>query len=304
LKLNSSEIEKLLEFLNFLQACSNDYEKTTNIFHLAEKNGFHITPEHFYDTIPNVKELSDKVFEVKENIHIDWNEENQLNLLEKLHEYSSEFQKLIQNKKFDANNGSFEWHDASVYYSIIRHFKPHQIVEVGIGNSTILASLASQKNNDTSITAIDPFVSNSFLKKIPDSVDIIKKPIQDFPVSFFKKLSKNDILFIDDSHVCKIGSDVNYLFLEILPELNPGVLVHIHDIFLPGQYPRDWILNDHRRFWNEQYILQAFLIENSEFEVLLANAFLSHKHPQKLTEFFKIDNLGGGGSFWMRKKNN
>ena len=122
-------------------------------------------------------------------------------------------------------------------------------------------------------------------------------------MSVFKELQENDILFIDYSHVSKIGSDVNFLFLEVLPELNPGVIIHIHDIFLPKQYLKRWILEDHRKFWNEQYLVEAFMIGNSKYEVLIANHFLGYKHHEKLMNFYKTDPpFTDGASFWIRKK--
>ena len=109
----------------------------------------------------------------------------------------------------------------------------------------------------------------------------------------------------------KIGGDVNYLFLEVLPRLKPGVIVHVHDIFLPFDYRRDWVM-DEFRFWTEQYLLQAFLTFNSEFEVLMANRYLAHKYPGDVKAAFRnLEKLRadvpssvrwGGGSFWMRRK--
>ena len=301
--LNNNEEKKILDFINFLKTSSTSHYKVTEIFHFAEKHGFHITPTHFYSPIPTVYELDSKLFDVKENINFDWNEKSQLELLEKLKSFSIEYKKLIDEKKFDDKNGAFEWHDAPIYYSIIRHFKPAKIVEIGVGYSTIIGSLAAEKNNQTKITAIDPFLLQDLKKKIPKEVSLIEKPVQEIPMSFFKELRENDILFIDDSHVSKIGSDVNFLFLEVLPELSPGVIIHIHDIFLPKQYPSQWILEDHQRFWNEQYLLEAFLIGNSRYEVLIANHFLGYKHHEKLMNFYKTDPPDSpGGSFWIRKK--
>ena len=114
---------------------------------------------------------------------------------------------------------------------------------------------------------------------------LIEKKVQDIDLEFFSQLRSGDILFIDSSHTVKIGGDVNYLFLEVLPRLNPGVIVHVHDIFLPFEYRRDWVL-DEFRFWTEQYLLQAFLTFNSEFEVLLANSYLSHYHQEDLQSCF------------------
>jgi hypothetical protein len=109
------------------------------------------------------------------------------------------------------------------------------------------------------------------------------------------------MLFIDSSHTVKIGSDVNYLFLEVLPRLRPGVIVHVHDIFLPFEYRRDWVL-DELRFWTEQYLLQAFLQFNSEFEVLMANSYLNHYYHEELKATFPDLTWWEGGSFWMRRR--
>ena len=120
-------------------------------------------------------------------------------------------------------------------------------------------------------------------------------------MEFFSQLDSGDILFIDSSHTVKIGGDVNYLFLEVLPRLKPGVIVHVHDIFFPFEYRRHWVL-DEFRFWTEQYLLQAFLTFNSEFEVLMANYYLSRYHKEHLRAAFPDLPRWIGGSFWMRRK--
>src|SRR5262249_3112312 len=130
---------------------------------------------------------------------------------------------------------------------------------------------------------------------------LIEKKVQDIDVKSFSQLDTGDMLFIDSSHTVKIGGDVNYLFLEVLPRLKPGVIVHVHDIFLPFDYRRDWVL-DEFRFWTEQYLLQAFLMFNSEFEVLMANSYLNHYHQGDLRAAFRDLPSWGGGSFWMRRK--
>jgi hypothetical protein len=120
-------------------------------------------------------------------------------------------------------------------------------------------------------------------------------------VKFFSQLRSGDILFIDSSHTVKAGSDVNYLFLEVLPRLNAGVIVHVHDIFFPFDYRRDWIMEKFR-FWSEQYLLQAFLMFNFEFKVLMANSYLNHYHLPDLKAAFPNLHDWIGGSFWMRRK--
>jgi Methyltransferase domain len=120
-------------------------------------------------------------------------------------------------------------------------------------------------------------------------------------LDFFSKLESGDILFIDSSHTVKIGGDVNYLFLEVLPRLKPGVIVHVHDIWFPFDYDRQWVLGEFR-FWAEQYLLQAFLAFNSEFEVLICNSYLGFYFPEELKSCFPHSPWSGGGSFWMRRK--
>jgi hypothetical protein len=120
-------------------------------------------------------------------------------------------------------------------------------------------------------------------------------------LDLFRTLHAGDVLFIDSSHVAKIGGDVTYLYLEVLPRLKPGVVVHIHDIFFPKEYPRAWNMEEFR-FWNEQYLLQAFLTFNSEFSVLLANSYLAARHMDGLKEAFPTSPWWGGGSFWMQRR--
>jgi len=133
-------------------------------------------------------------------------------------------------------------------------------------------------------------------------MNFIEDYVQNIPISFFNKLSKDDILFIDGSHVSKFGSDVNFILLNILPILQSGVIVHFHDIFLSDEYPKSWI-NEKITFWNEQYMLNAFLYENSKFEVLFTSHYFHKKYPKKFDEFYNDPKIiHGGGSFWIRKK--
>src|SRR6266487_4714046 len=137
---------------------------------------------------------------------------------------------------------------------------------------------------------------------------LIEKKVQDIDLEFFSQLGADDILFIDSSHTVKIGGDVNYLFLEVLPRLKPGVIVHLHDILFPFDYRRDWVMGEFR-FWTEQYLLQAFLAFNTEFEVLFCNSYLGFYYLDDLKSTFPTwcaDTRSGvprgGGSFWMRRK--
>lgn len=139
---------------------------------------------------------------------------------------------------------------------------------------------------------IDEMHQHKYLRLLETGVELL-------PVSFFSDLQENDILFIDSSHVSKTGSDVNYLFFEVLPSLSPGVLIHIHDVFLPFDYPIAWVL-DSGISWNEQYILQAFMMYSKDFEVLFGSAFCEYAYPNQL-EIAWGRKVCHGSSFWIRR---
>src|SRR5262249_25217885 len=169
------------------------------------------------------------------------------------------------------NQSMFRSVDAEVLYCMIRHYRPQHIVEVGSGFSTYVSTAAVRYNtahgHPATLVAIEPYPNDVLRHGFPGLSQLLQPPLQHVDFYLFTCLAENDILFIDSSHVLRIDSDVRLLILEVLPRLQPGVLVHFHDIFLPCDYPRDWVMNEHR-FWNEQYLLQAFLACNRSFEVL------------------------------------
>jgi hypothetical protein len=157
------------------------------------------------------------------------------------------------------------------------------------------------KHDNSALICIEPFPLDFLRQGFAGLHSLIEKKVEDIGLEFFSQLASGDILFIDSSHTVKIGGDVNYLFLEVLPRLKPGVIVHVHDIFLPFEYRRDWVMEEFR-FWSEQYLLQAFLSFNSEFEVLMANSYVAHRYMKDLKATFMNSPWWGGGSFWMRRK--
>ncbi|MBA7660162.1 hypothetical protein ES703_68161 [subsurface metagenome] len=126
--------------------------------------------------------------------------------------------------------------------------------------------------------------------------------VEDVSLEEFSKLKENDILFIDSSHNISIGNDVYYEYLEILPRLKKGVLIHVHDIFLPYEYPKKWIF-EYLLFWSEQYLLQAFLSFNNNFEILWGGYYMHKKHPDLLKNNFGSYNeeKNNPGSFWFKR---
>ena len=157
--------------------------------------------------------------------------------------------------------------------------------------------------NDTiACTFIEPYPDQ--LNKVLKAGDLqkhsfIRKPVQDVPLDLFESLSVNDILFIDSSHVVKIGSDLSHLIFAVLPRLKPGVIVHFHDIPWPFEYPREWILEG--RAWNEAYFLRAFLSYNGMFTIMYANSFMSCFHEDEIRAKMPRCLENTGGSIWIRK---
>ena len=202
--------------------------------------------------------------------------------------------------------GMFGSGDAEIFYGIIRHLKPRRIIEIGAGSSTLIAQQAikcNQQENDNyscSHICIEPY-ENAWLEKL--DIEVIRKKVEDLPVTFFHSLKENDILFVDSSHVVKPQGDVLFEIFDIYGSINRGVYVHVHDIFTPRDYPSDWII-DQRRLWHEQYLLEAFLSFNDKFEIVCALNWVSKNHPQLLTKacpvlMNRVQN--NPGSFWFRR---
>ena len=284
-----------------------------NLFNLFQIFGVHITKNHFYSPVPDTKKLQDRLWGFhSEMIGINMNEDGQLDLLAIFkNKFKHEFDKIplnIRNEnEYYIKNDTFSCVDGEILYCMIRHFKPKNIYEIGSGSSTLLIIKAVNKNKeldgvDCQITSIDPYhdirVKNI---KIPN-LSLLNQRVEEVDVSIFNKLGENDLLFIDSSHVLKIVSDVKHEYLEIIPRLNKGVIIHIHDIFLPAEYPKNWVIKEHR-FWNEQYLLQAFLSFNESFEILMANSFLHFKHSDLLKNIFNSYKEKNGliGSFWIKR---
>ena len=277
-----------------------------DLFSLGQKLGRHITLNNYNSPIPDTNELTDNLWGKKELKGINMNEQKQLALLSIFAQFKNEYNEFYEDPlvdkdsllyKYLTNNTAFGGVDGDVLYCMIRYFKPNKIIEIGSGFSTYLMAHAILKNRqddstyDGELVVIDPYPNDIVRAGFPGLSRLIAQKVQDVPLSEFKQLTKNDILFIDSSHVLKIGSDVQYEYLEILPRLNSGVLTHMHDIFLPLEYPKTQVINLHI-FWNEQYILQAFLSCNRCFEVLWGGTYMHLHHRDKLETTFNSYMLG------------
>lgn len=206
---------------------------------------------------------------------------------------------------FYYNNGSFPSGDAECYYSIIRKIKPKQIIEVGSGYSTLIANEAIIENvkedHNTKLTCIEPY-EMPWLNQL--NIDLVRKKVEEVDITLFQQLKKDDILFIDSSHMIRPQGDVLYEVLEILPQLNKGVIIHFHDIFTPLNYPEDWLKNEYR-LWNEQYLVEAFLSHNNDYEIMVAMSYLAQNYKKILHTAFPVLQRTPNrtpGSLWIRKK--
>jgi Methyltransferase domain len=203
--------------------------------------------------------------------------------------------------------GEFVSPDAEVLHAVVRWAKPRRIVEIGSGGSTEILDAACALNDadgrPVDYSVYDPYASDRVKSGELRHARVHSVAAQEIPEEAFTVLEPRDILFIDSTHTVKLGGDVNRLFLDILPLAAPGVLVHVHDIFLPREYPREWIERD-GKFWAEQYLLQAFLCLNAEFEVVLALNALLHERGTEAAAVLR--GLGGQdacpGSFWFRRR--
>lgn len=296
------------------------YNNLKWIFFIGQKFGIHIIPNHYYYPVPDTRFLTINMFNHQtEHIGINFNEKEQLELLEIFEsKYQIEYDNFPRVKtenpfQYYTTNGNFKSVDGEILYCIIRYFKPKRIIEIGSGYSTFCSAQAILKNKEEDgnykceLISIEPYPNKILQKGFPGLSKLIPTKLQEISIEIFSTLNENDILFIDSSHIVNIGNDVQYEFLEILPRLKKGVFIHIHDIFLPAEYPPEWLLNLFR-FYNEQYLLQSFLTFNEKFKVIWAGRFMHLKHLDRLEkafESFKKDRMVlNDKKFKLYKKSN
>jgi methyltransferase family protein len=285
-------------------------------FVVLQAFGVHVMPNHFYSPIPDTSTLHEELFRAEsEMAGVDMREAEQIALINEMaSEFRSEYEQFPRSAEtagpdgFYLNNLFFESVDAESLYAYLRHFKPRRIIEIGSGYSTLVTVRAAERNRSAGrpldVTCIEPF-PRPFISKLADGghIKLIPQPVEAVDLAVFGELAAGDVLFIDSSHILRMASDVQYEFLEILPRVAPGVHVHVHDIFFPREYPRDWVVG-RRLFLNEQYLLQAFLAFNSEFEITLCLSYLHRRHPDLLRSLFDSYDpaTANPGSFWMQRR--
>jgi hypothetical protein len=266
-------------------------------------------PGHFYSPVPDWAEVApraDALFSPDRPLPgIDLREDEQLDLFRTLAALARDAPlEEIPGKstRYGVANPNYGIGDASMLHAMLRHLRPRRYLEVGSGYTTALALDVRERflGGEIEVTAIEPYPDLLYTVLRPgDAVEVLAQPVQEVPLDRFRSLEANDVLFVDCSHVAKVGSDAAHLYTQVLPVLAEGVVVHVHDVFWPFEYLRHWV--EQGRAWNEAYLLHAFLLFNDAFEILLWNHYLAMRHRQIIEAELPRMLENPGGAIWLRR---
>lgn len=222
-----------------------------------------------------------------------------------LHNSNNFLKKQAQTKNFryKSNNGWFDDGDAGLLHSMILEYKPKRIIEIGSGYSTCVMLDTNEYwfDNHIDIICIEPYPQR-LMENIRNNekLEIRKEFVQNVPLEIFDTLESNDILFIDSSHVVKVGGDIVWEYFHIIPRLKNGVIIHIHDIAFPFTYSEKWILQG--RAYTEAFLLRAFLMNNNSYKILFFNNMMIKKYYEEYVKGWNNGHeLSGFGSIWIQK---
>ncbi len=268
-------------------------------------------PGHFYSPIPSESDIGSHVdfdWVPREVAGVHLQEEMQMRTLERLRVFypTLPFSERSRSAglRYQYDNPTYSFADGIILHCMIRSRRPKRVIEVGCGQSTCLILDTNELFFEDRIryTSIEPFPAHLWPLLRPgdrERFQLIEARVQDQSLDLFQQLECGDILFVDSSHVAKLGSDVNFLFFEVLPRLATGVAVHFHDVFYPFEYPLGWYQEG--RAWNEQYLLRAFLQFNRHFNVSLMSSFMQVRHRSWFAENMPDCLRNTGGCIWIEK---
>lgn len=278
------------------------------ITRLCDGIGVHPIRHHYESPLVYASDLRHPLADERPISGLDLNESEQLELLSRF-DYRDELLAIPRAKAnataYSYDNPYFGAGDAEYFYSIIRHFKPRRILEIGSGESTLLAriAIAANRREDPAYgceqICVEPF-GPPWLEQL--GVTVRRQKIEEIDAAIVDDLRANDILFIDSSHVIRPQGDVLHEYLSLVGRVKPGVLVHAHDIFTPRDYPSQWVVAE-RRLYSEQYLLEAFLCFNRAFKIIGAVNWLWHRHRDRMKSACPVLSSVGGepGSFWFMR---
>jgi hypothetical protein len=270
-------------------------------------------PGHFYSPVPNLHELeaqSDSLWPEKlpsELPGIDLRPEEQLETFSrvaKLARALETYEHKTEPWRYYSDNVAYQAGDALTLHGMLRLIRPERLIEIGSGHSSAMTldTVEHFLGGKTELTFIEPYPELlESLMRPPDRerVTVIPTPLQDVHLDTFAALQSGDVLFIDSTHVLKTGSDVARLYGSILPSLAEGVHVHIHDMFYPFEYPKEWVMEG--RAWSEIYVVRALLALNPSFEITLFNDWLAHFHRDVIERELPEMLANTGGALWLRR---
>jgi predicted O-methyltransferase YrrM len=312
----------MLEFIEDLKAKRPDLQDVLDGVYEAHKlvlsqwaaidqHYLYFPPGHFHSPLPSRQEflsVAERAYGASASLlGVDLRVREQFRLFARLAKWHADFpfaEEAREPLRYYFNNAYFCHADAYWLYAMMREFRPKRIIEVGSGFSSAVMLDTNELflDNETTCTFIEPN-SERLLSLLRAGEDkrhrIYRENVQNVPVEVFSELQAGDFLFIDSSHVGKIGSDVLYLLQMILPSLEKNVFVHFHDIFYPFEYPREW--HEKGWAWNECYIINAFLQYNSTFAIRLFGHFLGREHSEMLRKGTPTCLKNIGGSLWLEK---
>ena len=267
---------------------------------------------HFYSPIVDTQDVlsrTEQIWDGRQSLPgIDFNPDKHLEILgDWFPEFISQYDYPDSGNAesptgFFSLNDQFSWLDARTLYVFLRKLRPSRVVEVGSGFSSLLIADVARRllNGQCEFVCIEPYPRAFLTRGVPGISRLVQERVENVDLKEFSRLERGDILFVDSSHVAKTGSDVLFLFFQVFPLLKPGVLIHVHDIFLPAEYPRQWVI-DQNRSWNEQYLLRALLMYSTRFRILFGSSYAATVHGQAVVAALaRPDGHGmSGGSFWI-----
>jgi hypothetical protein len=271
----------------------------------AHKLGLFALPGHFYSPIVDPRSQLQRTSPA--DLGIDLNVDRQRERWREMVRLANSMPYPDQRSnayRYWYHNVGFGYADALTYTAVLLRHRPARVVEVGSGySSALLLDTIESALPDTTVTFIEPYAD--VLRDLMLPIDatratILECFVQDVDLGVFEALRANDIFFIDSSHVAKTGSDVLFELFRVLPRLESGVLIHVHDIFWPFEYPKAWVERENRS-WNETYLLRALLTNNPAYEIVFWNDYWAREHTAEAREGCPRFVDAAGGSLWLRK---
>ncbi len=269
---------------------------------------------HFYSPVCDTAEIlsrADRIWPANPQVlGIDFNDQSHLHVLRELfprfigeYDYPEHAPADDENlRTFYTRNSQFSWLDSRSLFVLLRAWAPKRIIEVGSGYSSLLMADVNVRflQERCELISVEPYPRPFLRTRLPGLSRLVEAKVQDVPTSLFESLRAGDVLFVDSSHVSKTGSDVNHLYFDVLPRLAAGVRVHIHDIFFPHDYPREWAI-DENRSWNEEYLLRALLMYATRFRVVFGCSYAFYRFPDEVIRALAHPHgrAFAGGSFWI-----